>query len=102
VEGLTFFVSSIELALSYNPCFEAYTPVYKRKLGYYAMPLLWRDRIIGWGNLSVKNGELKSEFGYVKSPPKDRVFQRELGAELNRIRTFLDLSSRKARRQTSK
>jgi len=25
------------------------------------MPLLWRDRVIGWGNLSVKNGELKFE-----------------------------------------
>ena len=45
--------------------FEAYTPAHKRKLGYYAMPLLWRDRVIGWGNLSVKNGEFKSEFGYV-------------------------------------
>src|SRR6266496_2815380 len=41
--------------------FEAYTPAPKRKLGYYAMPLLWRDRVIGWGNLSVKNGKLRSE-----------------------------------------
>ncbi len=47
--------------------FEAYTPAPKRKRGYYALPLLWRDRVIGWGNLSVKNGELKSEFGYVES-----------------------------------
>ena len=36
--------------------FEAYTPVAKRKLGYYALPLLWRDRVIGWGNLAVKDG----------------------------------------------
>lgn len=71
--------------------FEAYTPAHKRKLGYYAMPLLWRDRVIGWGNLSVKNGELKEEFGYVKSPPKDRVFKRQLEAELDRIRIFLGL-----------
>ena len=28
--------------------FEAYTPVRKRKLGYYALPLLWRDRVLGW------------------------------------------------------
>jgi hypothetical protein len=27
--------------------FEAYTPVPKRRLGYYALPLLWRDRVIG-------------------------------------------------------
>jgi uncharacterized protein YcaQ len=33
--------------------FEAYTPAPKRKLGYYALPLLWRDRVIGWANLAV-------------------------------------------------
>jgi uncharacterized protein YcaQ len=73
--------------------FEAYTPPPKRKLGYYALPLLWRDRVIGWGNLSVKNGELKSEFGYVKSQPRDRVFKRERDAELDRMRTFLGLTA---------
>jgi uncharacterized protein len=74
--------------------FEAYTPASKRKLGYYALPLLWRDRVIGWGNLSVKNGKLKSEFGYVDShPPRDRVFKRELEAELDRMRAFLGLES---------
>jgi uncharacterized protein YcaQ len=71
--------------------FEAYTPAPKRKRGYYALPLLWRDRVIGWGNLSVKNGELVSDFGYVESPPHDRVFRRELEAEMDRIRAFLDL-----------
>ena len=65
----------------------------KRKLGYYALPLLWRDRVIGWGNLSVKNGELKSEFGYVESPPRDRAFKGELEAELDRMRAFLGLES---------
>jgi uncharacterized protein YcaQ len=56
--------------------------------------LLWRDRVIGWGNLSVKNGELSSELGYVEShPPRDRAFLRELEAELNRMRAFLGLES---------
>ena len=74
--------------------FEAYTPAPKRKLGYYALPLLWRDRVIGWGNLSVKNGELASEFGYIEShPPHDRTFMRELEAELSRMRAFLSLES---------
>jgi len=74
--------------------FEAYTPAPKRKLGYYALPLLWRDRVIGWGNLTLKNGELNSEFGYVASPPpRDRAFKRELGAELDRMRVFLGLKS---------
>ena len=30
--------------------FEAYTPLAKRKLGYYALPMLWRDRMVGWTN----------------------------------------------------
>lgn len=74
--------------------FEAYTPAAKRKLGYYALPLLWRDHVIGWANLSVKNGALESEFGYVAShQPRDRTFKRELQAELDRMRAFLGLKT---------
>ena len=69
--------------------FEAYTPVPKRKLGYYAMPVLWRDRVIGWANLSIKNGDLSYDFGYVDEPPRDRTFKRELAAEIERVRAFL-------------
>lgn len=72
--------------------FEAYTPLPKRIRGYYALPLLWRDRVIGWGNLSIENGNLQSDFGYVASqPPRDRTFARELEAELDRMRLFLGL-----------
>ncbi len=68
--------------------FEAYTPASKRKLGYYALPLLWRDRVIGWANLAVKNGVLLADFGYVHRP-NDRGFKRELEAELSRMQLFL-------------
>jgi uncharacterized protein YcaQ len=72
--------------------FEAYTPAPKRKRGYYALPLLWRDRVVGWGNISVKNGALESQFGYVEShPPRDRGFKRGLDAEVDRMRAFLGL-----------
>jgi uncharacterized protein YcaQ len=72
--------------------FEAYTPAPKRKLGYYAMPLLWRDRVIGWANLAVRDGELVHELGYIDSnPPRDPVFERELETELDRLRRFLGL-----------
>lgn len=80
-----------ELLWGWTYRFEAYTPPAKRIRGYYALPMLWRDRIIGWGNLSVQDGELKSEFGYVKSEPRDRSFKRELAAELDRMRAFLRL-----------
>jgi len=70
--------------------FEAYTPAAKRKLGYYALPLLWRDHVIGWANLSLKNGELRADIGYVAArPPRDRTFGRALEAELDRMRFFL-------------
>ena len=39
--------------------FEAYTPPAKRKLGYYALPLLWRAEVIGWVNAAKRgNGPL--------------------------------------------
>src|SRR5258708_17401806 len=70
--------------------FEAYTPAPKRKLGYYALPLLWHDRVIGWGNLTVKQGELQSTFGYANGrPPRDAPFRAGLEAELARINLFL-------------
>jgi uncharacterized protein len=80
-----------ELLWGWTYRFEAYTPVAKRVRGYYAMPLLWRDRVVGWGNLSVKDNALISEFGYVASVPRDRTFGRELAAELDRMRAFLGL-----------
>jgi uncharacterized protein len=79
--------------------FEAYTPAAKRKRGYYAQPLLWRDRVIGWADLSVKHGELISEIGYVDSrAPRDRAFRRELEAELDRLRMFLRLETTPGKR----
>jgi len=70
--------------------FEAYTPAPKRKLGYYALPVLWGDRVIGWGNLSVVEGELRSTFGYVDGcESRDRSFRAECDAELVRAHVFL-------------
>jgi len=70
--------------------FEAYTPEPKRKLGYYALPLLWRDRVVGWANVSLKDGRLHTALGYVTGrPPRERAFTRELEAELERFRVFL-------------
>jgi uncharacterized protein YcaQ len=69
--------------------FEAYTPPAKRIRGYYALPLLWQDKIIGWGNLKVLNGKLESEIGFVNSKPKSKAFNTALEAELDRMRAFL-------------
>ena len=80
-----------ELLWNWEYRFEAYTPIAKRKLGYYAMPLLWRDSVIGWANVAVKNGALSCDIGYVGSPPRERSFKRELEAEVDRTRAFLGL-----------
>jgi len=81
-----------ELLWNWTYRFEAYTPVAKRKLGYYAMPLLWRDRVIGWANFSIKNQSLDYSLGFTGgSSPDDRKFKRELEAELDRFREFLRL-----------
>jgi uncharacterized protein YcaQ len=69
--------------------FEAYTPVAKRKLGYYALPMLWRDRVIGWANLAVREGELQHEIGFAAGRPQEASFTTELDAELDRVRMFL-------------
>ena len=73
--------------------FEAYVPPSKRKLGYYALPLLWRDNVIGWGNLSVKGDRLTVDVGYLPGrKPKERQFRHELNAELERVEEFLRLT----------
>lgn len=78
-----------ELLWGWQYRFEAYTPARRRKFGYYALPMLWRDQLIGWGNLTAVNGDLQAEFGYVRSRPRDRAFHRELADEIDRIRAFL-------------
>lgn len=71
--------------------FEAYTPAAKRVRGYYALPLLWRDAVIGWANVSAKNGALDVETGFVDRAPRARAFTQALDAEVERLRAFLRL-----------
>jgi uncharacterized protein len=74
--------------------FEAYTPAPKRVRGYYALPLMWRDAVIGWGNLSVVGGKLLPSLGFIKGrAPREPAFRRELDAELARMEAFLGLVS---------
>ena len=77
--------------------FEAYTPPAKRKLGYYALPLLWRDQVIGWANVESgaagNTAGFKVQIGYTTKKPARAdapVFRRELDAEIERMRWFLD------------
>lgn len=69
--------------------FEAYTPAAKRVRGYYALPLLWEDKVVGWANASVSGGRLTVETGYAGARPAGAAFRRELEAETLRLAAFL-------------
>ncbi len=73
--------------------FEAYTPAAKRKLGYYALPLLWRDQVLGWANVHVSNARMQVETGYVGKRPSEPAFSAALDDELERMSAFLGLIS---------
>lgn len=69
--------------------FEAYTPPAKRKLGYYAMPLLWRDDVVGWVNISNRQKQFSIQAGFVKDEPAEASFKRAFEEETARFRQFL-------------
>jgi len=72
--------------------FEAYTPPAKRQLGYYALPMLWGEQVIGWANLKLegKDGDrLGVQLGFVERRPRDTAFKRECDAEIERMREFI-------------
>ena len=69
--------------------FEAYKPATKRKFGYYALPMLWQERVVGWANVCVRGGRVEPEFGYVAGAPKGIAFRNALDEELQRLTQFL-------------
>jgi uncharacterized protein YcaQ len=82
-----------ELLWNWPYRFEAYTPVPKRRWGYYALPLLWREQVVGWANAALAGKTLTIEVGYVAgTPPRDRGFRQALADERARLSAFLGLS----------
>jgi uncharacterized protein len=72
--------------------FEAYTPAPKRVRGYYALPLLWRDEVVGWGNLKVDGEVLHAELGFAGGNQlREAGFKPALEAELAAMAVFLGL-----------
>jgi len=70
---------------------EAYVPPHKRRMGHYAMPMLWGDQVLGWANLKVVDGQLRHDLGFAGSPPRGRAFRRALDDALQQMREFLNL-----------
>lgn len=69
--------------------FEAYTPAAKRQWGYYALPMLWRNHVIGWANVRVNEGRMNVEAGFVDRKPAGRDFNAAYKRELERLEEFL-------------
>ncbi len=70
--------------------FEAYTPPVKRKLGYYALPLLWKADIIGWVNVVGRGNDIAIHAGFVSGrAPSENAFHRAFEQESQRLRHFL-------------
>jgi uncharacterized protein len=82
-----------ELLWNWAYRFEAYTPVPKRRWGYYALPLLWRDVVVGWANVSLRGRALTIDPGYVAGqPPRDPRYRQALASERARLCTFLGVA----------
>ena len=71
--------------------FEAYIPAAKRERGYYALPILWRDNVIGWVNSSIINDRLMLQIGYVHKAPRSKAYREALEEEASRMAKFLHL-----------
>ena len=69
--------------------FEAYTPPLKRRMGYYAMPLLWGENVIGWVNVSSAGNRVEIESDFVKQKPRGHRFSQAFESEVERMKEFL-------------
>jgi hypothetical protein len=70
---------------------EAYVPAHERRMGHYAMPMLWGERMLGWANLKVVDGRLQHELGFAGPRPRGSAFRMALDEALQQMREFLGL-----------
>ncbi|MDQ6683656.1 MAG: winged helix DNA-binding domain-containing protein [Pseudomonadota bacterium] len=78
-----------ELLWGWTYRFEAYTPPARRKLGYYALPMLWGDRVVGWANASVRDGKLAMTTHFAGARVAEPAYRRALADDRARLATFL-------------
>ena len=82
--------------LGFDHLIEVYKPAHERRYGYYVLPLLWRDRIVGRADLKSERaaGELvvrafHREPGVRRSAALDDAFDRAL----DRLRRVIGLET---------
>ncbi len=73
--------------------FEAYTPLAKRRLGYYALPLLWDAgddaRVVGWVNVARSRGQRRRASRICRAQAGGAAFGAAFDAEVARLTAFL-------------
>jgi len=84
-----------ELLWGWTYKFEAYTPPAQRTLGHYALPLLWGDAVVGWGNATLQDkAHLRVAIGVIDPRhARDRALGAAVDEDLGRMAGFLGLSS---------
>jgi uncharacterized protein YcaQ len=70
---------------------EAYLPAHQRRMGHYALPMLWGEQMLGWANLKVVDGRLQHELGFAGPRPRSRAFRLALDEALQHMEEFLEL-----------
>ena len=71
--------------------FEAYVPAAKRVRGYYAMPVLWREKVIGWANARIVDNCLEIDLGFVDKRPRAKAFRLAAEQEVDAMAAFLNV-----------
>jgi uncharacterized protein YcaQ len=79
-----------ELLWGWTYRFEAYTPAPKRKLGYYALPLL-SATASSVGQRLRRSGRAQIDCGFIGKPMATRAFRSAFYAEQARMAEFLGL-----------
>ncbi len=91
----------VERIFDFNYRLEIYVPAEKRRFGYYVLPFLLGDQLVGRVDLKAdrSSSKLFVQGSYVeKKVNSDRVAQ-QLSIELNRLRKFLGLNEVVVRRR---
>jgi uncharacterized protein len=82
-----------KLFFNFDYTTEIYTPAHKRKYGYYVLPILYGDRLIGRIDpvMDRKNGRLVVNAIHAeRNAPKEKSVGEEIGESIQQLSEFLD------------